>query len=141
MTTAFAAVMGARLIKERAQDNILATFIQHTGRLYRSMYSDPVATMLGDDDFTARAYPRGPQSPEGTPYGRIQELGGIIRPTADNPTGLLWFDSIRQDGSFGVISVPEVQITGMFYLRDAVIMSIPDLRNQTARMWQAAIEE
>lgn len=135
--TAEAAVAGARVIKVAAQGNILARFDNRTGRLWASMFSDDTARPVGLDEYSARAFPRGPGSPEGTPYGRIQELGGTI--TAENPTGLLWFDSIRDDGSFGVISVPEVTLFGRHYLRDAVLDSLGELRDTAANHWRDAI--
>lgn len=138
MATAQIAVQGALVIKLRAQFNILNRFKQHTGRLFNSMTSDPIAKALGPNDYTARAYPRGPASPMGTPYGRIQELGGTIH--AHNPTGLLWFDSLQESGKWGIISVPEVTLEGRFYLRDAVIASEGELHNLSKRGWASAVE-
>ena len=138
--TAEAAVAGAQLIRDLARANILERFVNRTMALYGSMTSDTVPATLGPDSFSARAFPRGGTLAGGTPYGRIQELGGTIR--ASNESGLLWFDSIRDDGTFGVISVPEVTLQGRFYLRDAVIEGIGsgELRDTAAAHWRRALE-
>lgn len=135
--TAQTAVQGALVVKLRAQVNILNRFVQRSGRLFRSMTSDDVARALGPDTFVARAYPRGPASPDGTRYGRIQELGGTIR--ASNPTGLLWFESVQESGAWGVISVPEVTLEGRFYLRDAVIASEDEIHSIARRNVSRAV--
>ena len=137
--TAAAAVDGARVIKEAAQANILQRFIQRSGNLWRSMTYDDVARQVGEDDFVARAFPRGPGSVDGTPYGRIQELGGVIRPREGNKTGKLWFQGLRANGTFGWISVFEVELEGQFYLRDAVFDNLGELRNTAARHWRDAL--
>lgn len=131
-----AAVAGAAIVRDAAKVNILTRFMQHTGDLERSMYSDPVATPLGPNDFTARAFPRGSRTYDtnATPYARIQELGGIIH--AHNKTGLLWIQGPRPDGTWGVsAAVPEVELEGRWYLRDAVIESIPALRELAVSYW------
>jgi hypothetical protein len=134
--TAEAAVAGAAIIREAAKRNILARFVQRTGDLYRSMYSDSVATALGQDKFSARAFPRGAQFPteDSTPYGRIQELGGIIEGQFGRDQ-LLWF----RDLTGRLISVPEVELGGRWYLRDAVIESLGPIHESAARYWKEAI--
>jgi hypothetical protein len=138
--TAELAVAGALIIADRARVNILDRFVNRTMALYHSMYSDPTAKPIGVDEFSARAFPRGGYMAGGTPYGRIQELGGLI--TAHNPTGKLWFTSIRDDGTVGLISVPEVHLHGRFYLRDAVIEGINsgELLGSARDHWRTALE-
>ena len=138
--TAAAAVGGAQTIYDAARANILARFINRTFDLYNSMTYDRTATALGANSFSARAYPRGPSSSSGTPYGRIQELGGTIFP--HNPTGLLWLNSLRDDGTWGVISVHEVTLEGRFYLRDATIASVGSgaLHAGAKQHWLDAVE-
>jgi hypothetical protein len=143
--TADAAVDGAREIKETAKANILARFENKTFDLYNSMYSDDIATPVGPDAFSARAFPRG-GPPPGTVYGRIQELGGTIYAQGGGRNDLLWFEGFRWDSkangyTFGLISVPEVTLEGRFYLRDAVLADLTELRETAARHWRVALEE
>ena len=137
-STAAGAVAAARVIYVGAKANILGRFIQHTGRLWESMTYDQRATPLGENVWGARAFPRGPRSLEGTVYGRIQELGGTIYP--HNPTDKLWFNSIRQDGTYGVISVFDVTLEGRFYLRDSVITHLGEERGAIKGYWAAALK-
>jgi hypothetical protein len=137
--TAEAAVAGAQIIKNRAKANILSRFTMRTWDLFNSMYSDPVARMVGPDEYTARAFPRGSRTykSDATPYGRIQELGGIIHGDFGK-NEMLWFISPEKGH---LISVPEVELEGKFYLRDAVLASAGALRDTAADHWRRALEE
>lgn len=127
---------GATIIQEQARVNTRFMFVDWTGRLSDSIVTSDAAH-TGDGSWSAKAFPSGGPDP-GTPYGRIQELGGEI--VAHNPTGLLWWEGFRADGSFGLISKPSVTLKPHPYLRDALETSMPALRDLMVSVWGQAIE-
>lgn len=126
---------GARIIQDQARVNTRFVFVEWTGRLADSIVTDGPES-IGEGSYRSRTYPSGGPDP-GTPYGRIQELGGEI--VAHNPTGLLWFEGFRKDGSFGLISTPSVTLKPHPYLEPALETSQPALRDEMADVWGQAI--
>jgi len=125
----------AEIIQEQARVNT-RQFLEWTGRLADSIVTDdPVR--VGPYSYRSRTYPAGGESP-GTPYGRIQELGGVI--VAHNPSGFLWWEGFRADGSFGLIAKRSVTLKPRPYLAPALLESRSAIAAEMASVWGQAIE-
>lgn len=123
---------GVEIVQVAAQANTLSVFREWTGRLSDSIVTDG-PTNIGAGAYQARAFPSGPEAP-GTPYGRIQELGGTIFP--HNPSGRLWWEG--PDGR--PRSATSVTLPPRPYLRPALETSVPAMRNAISDAWRQALE-
>lgn len=120
---------GITIVQEAAQANTLTVFRQWTGALSESIIVDG-PMQIGASSYRARTYPT-------IVYGRIQELGGTILP--HNPSGRLWWEGIRSDGSFGLISAKEITLPPRPYLTPALETSIPAMRDAISGAWEQAL--
>lgn len=126
---------GGRAIQEQARVNTGIIFRLWTGRLSDSItVDDAIQTSKG---WGVDIYPQGGDSYPGTPYGRIQELGGTM--FAHNSSGFMWWEGLRSDGTFGLIRAREVTLPPRPYLEPAVQEMKPVLEQIMMDAWEEAL--